>query len=132
MIGGQKNPGKENFVKRRFITVLATAATAAGTVLVVAPSASASDEVIPSTGVVTSWPAGGTGGLILRDERGNDLGSGIGEGQDFEFVECGPAGSGLIRVNQLTRGEGGGWGPLYEGYVKIEWTMRPSQFGACE
>lgn len=144
-------------MKKIVLTVLAATATAAGTVLTVAPSASARDcsaEIEATsqqyntdglaqnlecdgdgnlaTGTITSWPAVGTGGLILRDENGNDLGSGIGEGQDFEFIECGPAGSGLIMVNQLTRGSGGGWGSLYSGYVKAEWTMMPSQFDFCE
>ena len=143
-------------MKKLVLTVMAATVTAAGTVLTVAPSASArscSAEVeatsqqyntdgladrlecredgSPATGTITSWPAVGTGGLILRDENGNDLGSGIGEGQDFEFIQCGPEGSGLVKVNQLTRGSGGGWGDLYSGYVKAEWTMAPGQFNFC-
>lgn len=114
----------------RIFTVLAATATAVGTVLVVAPSANA-DARTSGAGTFTSWPAPGTGGLILRDEHGNDLGSGIGEQQDFRLIECGPENSGLIRVEQLTRGGGGGWGTLYEGYVKVEWTMVPSMFDHC-
>lgn len=159
----------------RILTVLATVATAAGTVLVVSPSAAASSscgahqhavydtatdsttcydncpegkhEVFSSvddalycfdrvadtdTPSITSHPAQGTGGLILRDEHGNDLGSGIGEGQQFRFAECGPDGSGLIYVNQTVQGRGGGWGTLYEGYVKAEWTSIPSHFDFCK
>jgi hypothetical protein len=144
-------------VKKIVLTVMAATVTAAGTVLTVAPSASAAncsaeveatsqqyntdgladrlecrEDGSPATGTITSWPAVGTGGLILRDENGNDLGSGIGEGQDFEFIQCGPEGSGLVKVNQLTRGSGGGWGDLYSGYVKAEWTMAPGQFDFCD
>lgn len=73
-------------------------------------------------------PAPGTGGLILRDSSGKDLGSGIGEGQNFKFVKCGPANSGLVYVQQTTRGTGGGWGNKYSGYVKQEFTSNPSAF----
>jgi len=130
--------------KHAVLTVLAVTATTAGTVLTVAPSAIANetlcssgemvhhnpndgrdycfDEIAPGIPSLTDFPAEGTGGLILRDENGNDLGSGIGEGQAFQLTECGPEGSGLIKVNQTLRGEGGGWGELYDGYVKVEWT----------
>jgi hypothetical protein len=155
--GDKINPGKGNFVKKTVLIVMAATVTAAGTVLAFAPTASAQDcpagveaasqqynteglagnlechdDGSLATGTITSWPAVGTGGLILRDEQGNDLGSGIGEGQTFEFLECGPPGSGLILVSQITRGEGGGWGDLYSGYVKARWTMVPSQFDLCE
>jgi hypothetical protein len=74
----------------------------------------------------------GTGGLVLRDEKGNDLGSGIGENQMFIFTECGPEGSGLIHVFQVDsaddEGVTGGWGPLYTGYVKKVHTQNPSIF----
>jgi len=63
-------------------------------------------------------PKPGTGGLILRDDEGNDTGSGIGEDQIFDILECGPKGSGLVLVNQTTRGHGGGWGTQYGGMVK--------------
>jgi len=69
--------------------------------------------------------AAGTGGLVFRDEKGNDLGSGIGEGQRFIFTDCGPKGSGLINVYQLDKAEdgaSGGWGALYAGYVKKAYT----------
>lgn len=73
-----------------------------------------------------SGPAPGTGGLILRDINGRDLGSGIGEMQDFVFESCGP--NGLIEVTQLRRGGGGGWGSLYRGYVRKAYTQIPSMF----
>lgn len=82
-------------------------------------------------GTRTSGPAPRTGGLILRDAEGRDLGSGIGEGQQFKFTGCGPTGSGLIRVRQTTRGNGGGWGTLYSGYVKKRWTMAPQMWNEC-
>lgn len=75
--------------------------------------------------------ASGTGGLVFRDEKGNDLGSGIGEGQQFLFVDCGPKGSGLINVFQLDKaanGASGGWGGLYAGYVKKAYTENPSTY----
>lgn len=109
--------------------------TAAGTVLSFALPANAveSTSVSRTTDAhITSWPAPGTGGLILRDKHGNDLGSGIGEGQDFEFTMCGEKGSGLVKIRQLTRGTGGGWGNLYEGYVKIRWTSAPVMFTMCD
>ena len=74
----------------------------------------------------------GTGGLVFRDEHGNDLGSGIGENQKFVFVNCGPENSGLISVYQLDsqaeEGVGGGWGALYTGYVKKAYTTNPSDY----
>lgn len=120
---------------KRVVTVVAVTATALGTVLTVAPAASAQSTLRDPQAVrgsITSWPAQGTGGLILRDRHGNDLGSGIGEGQDFEFTACGDEGSGLVKVRQLTRGTGGGWGSLYDGYVKIEWTSAPVLFSFCD
>lgn len=112
---------------------MTVAATAAGAVLVTAPAASATDDhsyvaPVKRDGGGTSFPASGTGGLIIRDVHGNDLGSGIGEQQAFQFLECGPAGSGLVKVHQLTRGGGGGWGNLYGGYVRHQYTQLPSMF----
>jgi hypothetical protein len=76
--------------------------------------------------------AAGTGGLVFRDENGNDLGSGIGEGQRFIFVNCGPKDSGLINVYQLDSaeedGKDGGWGGLYAGYVKKAYTDNASDY----
>lgn len=74
-----------------------------------------------------SAPAPGTGGLIFRDAQGRDLGSGMGEGDQFEFIKHGPAGSGLIYVKQITKGMGG-WGTEYIGYVKVKYTMAPELF----
>ena len=111
---------------RRIITTAAVtiAVTAAGTT-----AATASGNLPPNRSAsYHSAPAPGTGGLILRDIRGNDLGSGIGEKQGFDFIACGPKGSGLIKVNQYTRGNGGGWGNLYTGYVKQRYTQIPSMF----
>lgn len=76
--------------------------------------------------------AKGTGGLVFRDEQGNDLGSGIGENQSFIFVNCGPENSGLISVYQMDTASddniGGGWGGLYTGYVKKKFTENPSDY----
>lgn len=81
---------------------------------------------------IIAKPAKGTGGLVLRDTNGRDLGSGIGERQSFIFVNCGPVGSGLIDVIQLdnAREEGitGGWGKLYGGFVKKAYTSNPSDY----
>ena len=63
-------------------------------------------------------PEKGTGGLVIRDEEGRDTGSGIGEKQVFDMLECGPEGSGLVLVVQDTSVHGGGWGTQYTGYVK--------------
>lgn len=77
-------------------------------------------------------PAKGTGGLVLRDVNGRDTGSGIGQKQTFQFMSCGPKGSGLIYVMQLDRrggwGVGGGWGDLYGGYVKKAYTAHPGAY----
>lgn len=106
------------------------AITSAATLALIGGTATAATATAPSAvqSTITSWPASGTGGLILRDIKGKDLGSGIGEKQSFEFVNCGPTGSGLIRVRQLTRGEGGGWGDLYEGHVRAKFTQLPDMF----
>lgn len=111
------------------IATLGTTAALVGVTATVATAAPNTEttNTAPHT-TVTSWPASNTGGLILRDTDGNDLGSGIGEQQSFEFVNCGPDGSGLIRVRQITRGEGGGWGHLYEGHVKADFTQRPDMY----
>lgn len=117
------------------VTVAAMTATALVFSLVFAPAASAQgaqQDSRAAVGSIVSWPAVGTGGLILRDKYGNDLGSGIGEKQDFAFLSCGGDGSGLVKVRQLTRGTGGGWGDLYEGYVKTKWTMAPVLFTDCD
>lgn len=117
----------------RSTTIIATLATS--TVLLVggATSASATPNIQSITAkqagtAISSFPASGTGGLIIRDANGTDLGSGIGENQDFGFNGCGPKGSGLIKVVQLKRGTGGGWGKLYAGYVKQKYTQLPSMF----
>lgn len=68
-------------------------------------------------------PQPGTGGLILRDDEGRDTGSGIGERQIFDILECGPRGSGLVLVNQDTSIHGGGWGTQYTGYVKWKYVQ---------
>jgi hypothetical protein len=82
-------------------------------------------------GVTTSSPAPGTGGLIFRDENGRDLGSGMGESDQFEWMgrkATAPNGTKLIYVKQTTRGVGG-WGSLYEGWVRAQFTMAPQFFG---
>lgn len=105
----------------RIVTAGALAATLTGIGLVATAGPA-------SAATLTSWPATGTGGLNIRNSSGVYLGSGIGEGQTFKFVHCGPKGSGLIYVHQLTKGHGGGWGSLYKGYVKQRWTQMPSMF----
>lgn len=80
-----------------------------------------------TTGTITSGPSSTSGGLIFRDEHGNDLGSGMGVDDQFVFIKHGPVGSGLIYVRQTTKGQGG-WGSLYEGFVKTAYTMAPELF----
>lgn len=69
-------------------------------------------------------PKSGTGGLILRDSRGNNTGSGIGEGTRFEFAgSCAVAnGVRLVKVHQLGHG---GWGSSYTGYVRRVYANLP-------
>lgn len=110
----------------RTTAIVTTLATTTALVGLTATTATATPNAPHTT--VTSWPASGTGGLILRDIKGKDLGSGIGERQSFEFVNCGPKNSGLIRVRQITRGEGGGWGDLYEGHVRAKFTQSPAMY----
>lgn len=115
----------------RSAAILATLATSTALVTLTATTASATEKPGSSKAddaVISSTPHEGTGGLILRDINGRDLGSGIGENQYFGFTSCGPKGSGLIKVVQITRGKGGGWGSLYEGYVKQRYTQLPSMF----
>lgn len=81
-------------------------------------------------GVTTSAPAQGTGGLIFRDENGRDLGSGMGENDQFDWLgrkAVTADGTKLIYVKQITRGVGG-WGSLYEGWVRAQFTMAPQLF----
>jgi hypothetical protein len=117
----------------RSAKILATLATSTALVTLTATTASAAPATKSLTAKeagtsISSFPASGTGGLILRDINGRDLGSGIGESQDFGFNGCGPKGSGLIRVVQLKRNGGGGWGSLYSGFVKQRYTQLPSMF----
>jgi len=117
---------------KRMPAIVGTLATATALVTLTATNASASQVKSISAKAagtsITSFPASGTGGLILRDVNGRDTGSGIGESQDFGFNGCGPKGSGLIRVIQLKRGGGGGWGSAYAGFVKKQYTQAPSMF----
>lgn len=80
-------------------------------------------------GTATSSPAAGTGGLIFRDENGRDLGSGIGENDRFEWngEKRIINGEVLIWVKQITSGNGG-WGTLYSGWVKAQYTQAPVLF----
>ena len=82
------------------------------------------------TGVTTGAPAPNTGGLIFRDKNGRDLGSGMGENDQFEWLgrkTVTADGTKLIYVKQTTRGVGG-WGSLYEGWVRSQFTLAPQQF----
>lgn len=114
--------------KRLALAVTATSVAAATALGMTATTASANTPATKTT--LSSWPGIGTGGLIIRDVNGNDLGSGIGEAQYFKFIACGPKNSGLIQVVQELRGNkgGGGWGSLYSGYVKQKYTQAPSMF----
>lgn len=114
-------------------TALTAVATTAATVTLVGFTATAATaapvhNTKATKSMINSWPASGTGGLILRDSNGNDTGSGIGEQQNFDFDSCGPKSSGLIKVVQVKRGGGGGWGSSYEGFVKQKYTQLPSMF----
>ena len=87
-------------------------------------------KVYPNPG--QGKPKKGTGGLIIRDDEGVDTGSGIGENQLFDILECGPKGSGLVLVVQTTRGHGGGWGMDYAGYVKWKYVDTNSKKVDCK
>lgn len=117
----------------RSAAIIGTLAASTALVTLTATSASAAPVSQSITAkeagtIISSFPASGTGGLILRDINGRDLGSGIGENQHFGFNGCGPEGSGLIKVIQTKRGTGGGWGNLYAGFVKQKYTQAPSMF----
>ncbi|QBZ71918.1 hypothetical protein SEA_KRADAL_19 [Streptomyces phage Kradal] len=87
-------------------------------------------KVSGDQGITTSAPAAGTGGLIFRDANGRDLGSGIGEEDQFEWYgqkKTLADGTVLIYVKQSTRG-GGGWGSLYSGWVRAQFTQAPVLF----
>lgn len=114
---------------RARLAITASTVVLAGASVAVIPTSASAQPRTSSDSLIT-WPASGTGGLILRDKKGHDLGSGIGENQNFEFNECGPKGSGLIYVEQLKWGSGGGWGDLYTGYVKIKYTKKPGMFNS--
>lgn len=131
---GHLSPEKERLTTvKRSTKIASTALSAAAMIALTATSANAAPAVKSLTAKearvsITSWPAIGTGGLILREINGRDKGSGIGEEQTFGFNGCGPKGSGLIKVVQLTRGKGGGWGSEYAGFVKQKYTQLPSMF----
>lgn len=75
-------------------------------------------------------PAPGTGGLIFRDKNGNDLGSGMGEGDTFQYLNQKTTtadGTKLIYVEQITKGNGG-WGSLYKGWVRQQYIGIPSAY----
>jgi hypothetical protein len=75
-------------------------------------------------------PAPGTGGLIFRDKNGNDLGSGMGEGDTFQYLNQKTTtadGTKLIYVEQITKGNGG-WGNLYKGWVRQQYIGVPSAY----
>lgn len=82
-----------------------------------------------NVGTTESSPAAGTGGLIFRDENGRDLGSGIGEGDRFVWngEKRTVNGEVLIWIKQTTSGNGG-WGSLYSGWVKAQYTQAPVLF----
>lgn len=119
---------KGHSMNKRTALAVTTAAATVATLGFTATTASAATNESNAKSIISSWPATGTGGLILRDSSGNDTGSGIGEKQDFEFSGCGPKGSGLIKVVQVKRGGGGGWGSSYSGFVKQKYTQLPSMF----
>ncbi|WGV35718.1 hypothetical protein SEA_FRANKENWEENIE_24 [Streptomyces phage Frankenweenie] len=75
-------------------------------------------------------PAPGTGGLIFRDQNGRDLGSGMGEGDTFQYLDRKTTtadGTKLIYVKQITKGNGG-WGNLYQGWVRQQFVGVPSAY----
>ncbi|AEM88872.1 hypothetical protein [Streptomyces violaceusniger] len=99
-----------------------SAATASAALITLATATGANAD--SSGSQVTTYPnafygtaKGGTGGLILRDRAGNPTASGIGEGTRFKIeATCFRAdGVELLKVVQT---EPGGWGKLYEGYVR--------------
>lgn len=135
-------------MNKKTIAAGAAAAALAGTIAMgttasASPCPSGQVKVAGSCGVVTgtspdeykgrhvqSGPARGTGGLIFRSENGFDLGSGMGEEDQFIWEgkkHTTADGTKLIYVKQTTRGVGG-WGPLYEGWVRQEFTMAPELF----
>ncbi|MEW1616498.1 hypothetical protein [Streptomyces sp. NPDC088744] len=104
----------------------AIAATATLATIGTTATASAAEKSSVSYSDTTYYgtPKSGTGGLILRDSRGNATSSGIGEGTRFQFLgTCARAnGVGLVKVRQIERG---GWGSSYTGYVRRAFANLP-------
>jgi hypothetical protein len=67
----------------------------------------------------------------FRDADGNRTSSGLGVNDQFHWLggkKQGKNGDGLlIEIRQTTHG-GGGWGPLYEGWIPVKFTQIPSMF----
>lgn len=139
-------------MNKKTIAAGAAAAALAGTI-VLGGTAAASDNCTGSqvrtaygcgtvsddnegVGTTQSSPAAGTGGLIFRDGSGapaidsDGNQSGIGERDRFDWSgeKRVVGGTVLIFVKQTTQG-GGGWGSLYSGWVKAEFTQAPVLFG---
>jgi hypothetical protein len=110
--------------KRRAAIVAAVAATVSLATLGTTTSAVAAEKSASYADAYYGSPKRGTGGLILRDSRGNNTGSGIGEGTRFQFLgSCVRAnGVSLIKVHQIGHG---GWGPSYTGYVRRAFANLP-------
>lgn len=69
-------------------------------------------------------PKPGSGGLIFRDEQANNLGSGMYENARFTTTGNTVTVNGikLIEVEQISQPGLDGYGPLYKGYVKEQYT----------
>lgn len=86
------------------------------------------DETIRrGTGTISAT----TVNVDFRDENGNRTSSGMGTGDQFEWLggrKPGKNGDGtLIEVKQTTTGKGG-WGDRYEGWIPAKYTQIPSMF----
>lgn len=133
--------------KKTALKAAAASAALAGSLLVIAPAASAascpSGQVAIAGGcgtVVGTLPDqshGTTGSVVpevgvdFRDEHGHRTGSGLSNQDQFRYLDQkkdGLNGDGtLIKVRQTTKGKGG-WGELYEGWIPVKYTQLPKMF----
>lgn len=69
--------------------------------------------------------------VYFRDADGNKTDSGLGPGDQFEWLggkKMGKNGDGmLVEIRQTTTGKGG-WGSLYEGWIPMKYTQTPRLF----
>lgn len=132
----------ETTVAKAVATATLAGSSALGINMAVTDCPAGQEMTVFGCGKVTSHPDEsihqGTGShsavtvpVDFRDESGNRTSSGMGTGDQFEWLggrKPGKNGDGtLIEVKQTTT-KMGGWGNLYTGWIPVKYTQIPSMF----